>query len=226
MGLCEQRWGVADVSTVRSSRIVPTIVAASTAATAAVLVWGEWVHWSADRREAHLPVGPTLAAPPDPAGPRIAVLVLGFGNLGQQPNLVNRWRARLAVRTARDVERRGGSATIVCSGGPVRGPISEARHLRSAVRQSGWDGPVSIEESSRATWQNIENTRTLLEDFDGIAICSNGLHAEKARVYLARQDEHLARRLVRTKCYRLGEMTFVKPVFAAFGLRKLRALRS
>jgi len=205
---------------------VLTAAAAVLSVTAAALAWGEWVHWTADRRAARLPVEPLQLAEPSASAPRIAVLVLGFGNPGRHPNLVNRWRARMAVRTARGAERRGGSATIICSGGAVRGTTSEARHLRAAVRRSGWGGPVVLEESSRSTWQNIENTRTALEDFDGIAICSNGLHAEKARVYLARQDEALARRLVRADCYRFGEMTFVKPVFAAVGLRKLRRLRS
>lgn len=218
--------GQGSVRTARRSgaaSVRTTVGAAGLAAVAGVLAWGEWVHWAAERRAADLPPPPVSHLG---ARPTVAVLVLGFVNPGPRVNLVNRWRARMAVRTARRVERGGGSAVIVCSGGAVRGALSEARHLRTAVRSAGWLGTVDLEETSESTWQNIEHTRALLAEFDHIAICSNGLHAEKARAYLLRQDERLARRLVRADCYRFGEMTLFKPVFAVVGLRKLRALRA
>ncbi|WP_396127749.1 ElyC/SanA/YdcF family protein [Curtobacterium sp. SORGH_AS_0776] len=82
----------------------------------------------------------------------------------------------------------GASVQILCSGGPVRGTVAEAVLLRDYIENSlGWDGPVSIEPGSRSTWENVRNAFPWIESADWVAFASNGLHAEKARVYLARQ---------------------------------------
>jgi hypothetical protein len=57
-----------------------------------------------------------------------------------------------------------------------------------------------------------------------IVFASNGLHAEKARVYLVRQRPDLQASIARAEDYRPGEMLLVKPIFAAVGLWKLRAM--
>ncbi|WP_186377106.1 YdcF family protein [Curtobacterium pusillum] len=184
--------------------------------TAAIVAWGEAVHAHAARRERQLPRAPRAPG---------AVVVLGFQNRGDRINVVNRWRARIAVRTAREAERRGASATIICSGGAAHGTLPEAELLAGYLRGSlGWSGPVLVESESTSTWENVRNVVPLLGDARWVAFASNGLYAEKARVYLRRQRPDLGRLLVRADDYRLGEMLFIKPVFAAVGLWKLRAV--
>lgn len=154
-------------------------------------------------------------------------MLLGFGNRGPHPNLVNRWRARIAVRTARLLVHRGaGFVRVICCGGPVKGRVPEAEHLAVAVRNAGWHGEIILERRSRSTWENISNVRPLLRPDELIALCSNDLHAVKARVYFARQDPSILARLIRTANSRVGEMVLAKPLFAAVGLHKLRALRT
>ncbi|WP_302847770.1 YdcF family protein [Curtobacterium sp. MCBA15_016] len=175
------------------------------------------MHCRAARRAGQLP-RPTEGS----AG---LVVVLGFGNRGRRINVVNRWRARIAVRTARSARAVGASVQILCSGGAVRGAFAEAVLLRDYIEKSlGWDGPVSIESESRSTWENVRNALPWIEAADWVAFASNGLHAEKARVYLGRQRPELAGRLVAADDYRFGEMSLLKPVFAAVGLWKLRAV--
>lgn len=182
-----------------------------------VLIWGEWVHCSAARR--------TRRLPQPRAGSRVAVVVLGFGNRSSRPNAVNRWRARIAARTAERAERAGATTTIVCSGGAVRGSISEALLLRQyIVGHLRWRGVVVVEPNSTSTWENVRNVLPLVEPLDWIAFASNGLHAAKARVYVAQQRPDLGDRLIAADDYRFGEMTWVKPIFAAVGLVKLRAM--
>ncbi|WP_323741614.1 ElyC/SanA/YdcF family protein [Curtobacterium sp. VKM Ac-2865] len=150
------------------------------------------------------------------------IVVLGVANRGQRANLVNRWRARMALRSVPV----GALTTIVTSGGAVRGPVPEAtlvaRHLRDVLL---WRGPLVEETTSRSTWNNVANVIPELEDADWIMLVSNSLHAEKARVYLRRQRPDLADRLVRAADYRVGEMTLIKPILTVIGLLKLRTLR-
>lgn len=184
---------------------------------AVVLAWGEWTHALNALQQRRVLRGVQ-------AGDGV-VIVLGFQNRSARPNQVNRWRARLAVRTARTHATAASEVTIVCCGGAVRGSRSEAHHLADAVRGTGWTGAVVLEETSRTTWQNIAHARTLVGDPGWVSICSNGLHARKARAYLHRQDPALSGRLRPTLEYRFGEMIFAKPIFALVGLLKLRALR-
>ncbi|WP_181429217.1 YdcF family protein [Curtobacterium sp. MCSS17_008] len=150
-----------------------------------------------------------------------AVVVLGFSNPGQATNAVNRWRARIGVRTAMRCEAEGDVVSIVCCGGAVRGRMPEADLLERAVRDLGWTGVVRRERESTSTWEKIANARRFLGSADRVAICSNGLHAAKAREYLRRQDPILAETLVPALDYRPGEMFWAKPLFAAVGMWKL-----
>lgn len=203
-----------------ASKRVPrgTSVAAVLSATGlAVLLAGELVHSLTARQAARLPR-------PTP-GSTVLVVVLGFGNCGRRINTVNRWRARIAVRTARAARTAGASAAILCSGGPVRGNTAEAVFLQDSItRVLRWNGPVSVESESRSTWENVRNSLHWVESADWVAFASNGLHAAKARMYLARQRPDLSSRIVAAEDYRFGEMIFLKPIFAAVGLLKLRAL--
>ncbi|WP_123680396.1 ElyC/SanA/YdcF family protein [Curtobacterium sp. PhB115] len=152
-----------------------------------------------------------------------AVVVLGFANAGARINMVNRWRARVAVRSAAASDH----CAIICSGGAVRGAVSEAELLSRFIREDlAWKGTVRVEDASTSTWENVRNVVPMLEDVDWIAFASGSLHAEKAREYLRRQRPDLAMRLAPVPEYRFGEMSIVKPLFAVVGLWKLRALRS
>lgn len=150
--------------------------------------------------------GSHRGTPHDHDQPTAAVVAMGFADAGPRPNAVNRWRARIAVRTARELERGGTTVTIVCCGGPVRGLIPEARLLAISARAQGWTGGVLCEDASTSTWENVMLARPLITAADRIAFCSNGLHALKAREYLLRQDPALARRLIPAHEYRFGEM--------------------
>ncbi|WP_255252618.1 YdcF family protein [Curtobacterium sp. 'Ferrero'] len=148
--------------------------------------------------------------------------MLGFANVGPRPNMVNRWRARVAVRCASV----GPATTIICSGGAVRGPVPEAVLLRDHIRHDlGWSGRILLDTTSRSTWENVANTAPLVSNADWIVFASGSLHAEKARVYLRDQRPDLAERLVRGRDHRWCEMLLVKPLFAAVGVWKLRHLR-
>lgn len=150
-------------------------------------------------------------------------MVLGFANRGPRINVVNRWRARIAVRTARKAERLGASVEIVCSGGAVRGSVPEAILLRRyIIRRLGWHGPVHVESDSTSTWEKVRNTFADTDRADWVAFASNGLHAEKARTYLLRQRPERSGVVVGADEYRFGEAILLKPVFAAVGLVKLQ----
>lgn len=184
---------------------------------ATALTWGEYIHAQAARRSARL----STPAP----GSSGVVVVLGFGNRGTRANQVNRWRARIAVRTARRAEQAGAIATIVCCGGAVRGHVPEALLLRRHVVETlGWRGSVVVEPESSSTWENVRNVLPLITEAEWIALASNGLHAEKARVYLGRQGPDLVDRIVAADDYRAAEQIWLKPLFAAVGIVKLRAV--
>jgi hypothetical protein len=87
-------------------------------------------------------------------------------------------------------------------------------------------GPSKVDLTSLSTWENIQNAIPLVEDVDAIKIVSNSLHAEKGRAVLWKLRPDLAARLVKGSDYRLGEITWVKPLAALVGLKKLRALRT
>ncbi|WIB77509.1 YdcF family protein [Curtobacterium sp. MCPF17_002] len=206
---------------VGTARVSTAVLAAALVGAAVVgaLTWGEVVHASAARRARTLPQVER--------GDDVVIVVLGFRDGGRRANIVNRWRARIAVRTARRVAPSARAVTIVCSGGAVRGRTPEATLLRQYILGSpGWTGSVLVEQTSTSTWENVRNVQPVIEQADRIIFASNGLHAEKAREYLRRQRPDLSSRLARAVDYVPGEMTVLKPLFAAVGLRKLRTLRS
>jgi uncharacterized SAM-binding protein YcdF (DUF218 family) len=182
-----------------------------------VFGWSEFVHWRASRRG--FPGGAAAVRRPDGHG---VIVVLGVANRGDRANLVNRWRARMALRSIPS----GEPTTIVTSGGAVRGPVPEATLLARHFRETlGWRGTIIEETASRSTWNNVANVLPLLDEAAWIMVVSNSLHAEKARELLRRQRPDLAVRLVPAADYRFGEMALAKPVLAAVGLLKLAGLR-
>ncbi len=207
---------------------LPFVVALVGSAALATLTYGEAVHARASAQaRAELGGKPQHWGDADAPhrSPTASVIVLGFANRGNCPNAANRWRARIGARTALRLASTGASVTVVCCGGAVRGIRPESDLLAAALRANGWLGEIRYDRESVSTWENIVNARKLLGDPAMIALCSNGLHAAKARAYLRRQDPQLARQLVPADDYRLGEMILLKPVFAAVGLWKLAAAR-
>jgi uncharacterized SAM-binding protein YcdF (DUF218 family) len=182
-----------------------------------VLGWCEFVHWRASRRG--FPGGADALRRQAGHG---VIVVLGVANRGHRANVVNRWRARMALRSVPS----GVPTTIVTSGGAVRGPVPEATLLALHLRETlGWRGTIIEETASRSTWNNVENVLPWLDEAAWIMLVSNSLHAEKARELLRRQRPDLAVRLVPAADYRFGEMALVKPVLGAVGLLKLATLR-
>src|SRR5438132_317165 len=82
----------------------------------ALLAWAELVHRRASRRGyPHSPASKTANASGG------VVVVLGIANRGHDANVVNRWRARMALRSV----PADTTTTIIASGGAVRGSIPE-----------------------------------------------------------------------------------------------------
>lgn len=109
--------------------------------------------------------------------------MLGFrSSANGRINLIQRWRVRIAARTADPA-----SATFVFSGGASRGTDSEAVLMaRFATETAGIpERNIVLEQESRTTWENIAFSLPLLGDAGTIAVASNTFHARRARRYLA-----------------------------------------
>ncbi len=176
-----------------------------------LLSWAEWLHWRASTRR--------LGHSTDPAG-REAVVILGFKNRGSSANYLNRYRVRAGLRSLNKAAR---ESVLICCGGSVGSGTAEAELLRDYAVKRGYAGPIRLDRESTTTWQNVQNAIPLIEGFDVIKFASNSLHAETARAYLWKQRPDLAMHLARADEYRLGEITFTKPLAAVIGLIKLTA---
>lgn len=176
------------------------------AAGAALLGWGEWVHWRSSRRCVGCATGSSEV-----------VVVLGCRNTAPAANALNRWRVRAGLRSR---DPRLDSRMVFC-GGAVGGPTAEAVLMADYASARGYSGPLALDTVSRTTWENVENAIALIGDADRIKIVSNSLHAEKARRYLAVMRPDLACRLVRGADYRFGEWFVLKPIFGVIGYRQL-----
>lgn len=183
-----------------------------------VLGAAEWLHWRASGRRLGSPAAEPGSPSPEPG--RQAILVLGSRNRGDRANYVNRYRVRVALRS---IDPRATETVLIFSGGAVGSDIPEADLLlRHARDDLGYAGPALCERTSTSTWTNVENSLELLHGFDTIVVASNSIHAERARAYLWKLRPDLARRLVRARDYRLGEILLVKPVAAVRGVVALR----
>lgn len=154
------------------------------------------------------------------------IVVLGYGNRGERPNGINRFRARAGLSSIDPMAR---SALLIFCGGAVTGRTSEAAILdRFAREELGFTGRSLVEDQSTTTWENIANAIPLIDreltPFTTISIVSNSHHAEKARDHLWQMRPDLARRLVPGGDYRFGEHPLMKAVAAIRGLIALAAL--
>ncbi|MGV0744845.1 YdcF family protein [Mycolicibacterium sp. XJ870] len=178
----------------------------------AVLAWCEWKTWRASQED--LPADGL-----DPA--RIekgeVILVLGC----PRPALY-RWRVRIAVRSTDPMRAR-----FIFSGGAVRSKLSEAQMMANyAVVTLGVPATnIVLEDQSRTTVQNIENSIPLLVDAPAIKIASNTFHARRARRILRDESPELAARLVRARDYLPVEWGPVHGFMLAHELIRRRVVR-
>jgi gdmH-like transport-associated protein len=154
----------------------------------------------------------------------VTVVVPGFRNRNPaRTNAVNRWRARVAVRTAR---RYGsGSRILACGGDPAGTGVPEAVLLSSEVRRLGFTGEVILERESRTTKENARCVAPMLADAERVAVASNPLHGLKLRVLLGRFDPALRRRFVASSDYRMGELGPLRLLTTVVGLHDLLRAR-
>jgi uncharacterized SAM-binding protein YcdF (DUF218 family) len=194
-------------------RYLPAVVLVATVL--GVLSWGEWITWRGSRQA--LPA----AHPHAPSEPRREyVLILGFASDGKHgANAVQRWRSRIAVRSA-DKE----TAQFIFSGASKHGGLSEAEVMANyAVEVLGLpEGNVILETQATTTWENIAYSIPLMREADSIKIASNTFHARRGRRYLAMQSPLLADRLLRASDYKLAEFTLGKPLLAIYEWRRSR----
>ena len=198
-GTFSKRWRTGPAPVLRRG------VALGALAVAVAVVASELDAWRASREG--IPAGHVDRPTPHDA----TVLVLGFRSKTDEPNLVQRWRTRIAIRSV-DPER----ATFVFSGSSSEpGLRSEAAIMAEVAVELGVPRVrIVLEEQSRTTWENIERSIPLLQDATAIVIASNTFHARKARRYLTTQAPDLAARLHRGADHRFGEYALVKPLLA------------
>ena len=174
----------------------------------------------------------------------VTVVVPGFRNSDpRHPNFLNRWRAKVALRTARHYGSR--TRILVCGGDPVGTGTPEADLLFAELRRIGFLGPIDVERESRSTFENSRCIAPLLKDAERVAIASNPLHGGlftaasiwaptkgfavsgtpmnkphglKLRIYLMRESERFRRRFVPSTDFRLWEWGILRVGTAAVGI--------
>jgi uncharacterized SAM-binding protein YcdF (DUF218 family) len=173
----------------------------------------ELLHWSAS--------GWDLPAPA-PIG-RCALIVLGYptkrnGELGA----VQRWRVEMAKRALDQL----GADLVVFSGASSKGRPAEGDAMAAYAEVLGVPGRlIATEGRASTTWENVEFSMPLLENFDRLAFVSDPLHAARARRYLKAQRPELAGRLVSAGEYRVLERWWLKVPAAAYELLELYRTR-
>lgn len=174
----------------------------------AALFWGEWASWRASRQEYPRP-GP-------PVGGGEVIVVLGYPS-ADRPNIVQRYRVRVAVRSRDHAADR---SVLVFTGARTRPGAhrSEASVMAEyAVGSLGVDpSDVILEERATTTWENVQYSLPLIMPFSAVKIASNTFHARKARRYLWRQAPAVAARLRPARDHEFGELLPFKPLLALY----------
>lgn len=129
------------------------------------------------------------------------VVVLGFrSNTAGQPNFMQRWRTRIALRSV------SADGMLLFTGAAVRGERSEASVMADYAVARGFPSDrILLEEESRTTWENVSMNLDVLRKAPTITFASNTLHARRARFYLAKQAPDLADRIRRGRDFIWGE---------------------
>ncbi len=175
----------------------------------------ELLHWSASGRD--------LGAPA-PLG-RCALVVLGYpAKRSGELRSVQRWRVEMAKRALEQL----GAELVVFSGASSKGRPAEGDAMAAYAAVLGLPSElIATESRASTTWENVEFSMSLLENFDRLAFVSDPLHAARARRYLKEQRPDLAGRLVSAGEYRVGERWWLKVPAAGYELLELyRSRRS
>jgi vancomycin permeability regulator SanA len=152
---------------------------------------------------------------PDRGEASEAVIVLGFPpRRDGQTNAIQRWRCRIAVRSLDP----GRSSALIMTGAATNGPRSEAEVMAGYARDAlGVPAEqIMLEERARSTWDNIQFSLPLAEQFTVIKIASDPFHVRRAHRYVARIRPDLVTRLEPAECYRPGEYLVVKAAIVAY----------
>lgn len=168
------------------------------AAAFGLVAFGEAQAWHASR--ADYPGGAERRD--GPAAGRDVVLVLGYpGRRDGTPGLLQRWRVRIARRSAPP------GALFVFTGGAVNRDVAEADVMAEYARRRGIrPGDIGIERAARTTRENLSLSLPWLADARTIRIASNTAHARRARRNLRQLDPPVWRRLRRTRDFVLLEL--------------------
>jgi hypothetical protein len=178
-----------------------------------VVAASELLHWSAS--------GWDLAAPA-PHG-RCALMVLGYptkrsGDL----RAVQRWRVEMAKRALDLLD----AELIVFSGSASKGRPAEGDAMAAYAAVLGVPARlIATESRASTTWENVEFSLPMLENFDRLAFVSDPLHAARARRYLRVQRPDLAGHLVSAGEYRFLERWWLKVPAAGYELLELYRTR-
>jgi len=171
------------------------------AAGTALLAWGEWEAWRTSRAEY-----PERCATGPREGPDV-VLVLGYPpRKDGAPSLLQRWRTRIALRSA-PPGATPGTALFLFSGGAVHGDRPEADVMAEfAVTLGIPPRAIAREREATSTRENVAFALPWLREARTIRIASNTAHACRARRYLRELDPESFARLRRTRDFRLLEL--------------------
>ncbi|RLK52444.1 YdcF family protein [Microbacterium telephonicum] len=156
---------------------------------AAVLAGSEWRAWRISR------AGYPDAAEPGPPDGADVVVVLGYpGRRDGSPGIVQRWRTRIARRSAPP------DALFVFTGGAVHGDVPEAVTMARYAQRLGIRTDRIVRETrATTTRENLALSLPWLVGARSIRLASDTGHARRARQYLRELDPALHARLLPTR---------------------------
>jgi uncharacterized SAM-binding protein YcdF (DUF218 family) len=109
------------------------------------------------------------------------------------------------------------SSVLIMSGAATKGPRSEAAVMAGYARDvlGVPERQIMLEERARSTWDNIQYSLPMAEQFTVIKIASDPFHVRRAHRYVARIRPDLVTRLEPASCYRPGEYLPLKAAIVA-----------
>ena len=148
-----------------------------------------------------------------------AILVLGCPSRDDGSlHPLQRWRCGIAARTMNPRVGR-----VVFTGRTGDREVTEAAVMAGYAQTLGIpDHVIVLEEEARSTWENLQYSAPLVEEFDVVRIVSDPMHGWRARQFLARQRPDLAAKLAPARDHRwlerpvLKTRTFVYEVIARY----------
>ncbi len=135
---------------------------------------------------------------------------------------VQRWRVEMAKRALDLLD----AELIVFSGSASKGRPAEGDAMAAYAAVLGVPARlIATESRASTTWENVEFSLPMLENFDRLAFVSDPLHAARARRYLRVQRPDLAGHLVSAGEYRFLERWWLKVPAAGYELLELYRTR-